>query len=70
MGLKKYTIEIAVDFTDEGKHKVIVDAAREAARTLLTTAMMLQEKRPPKIALHSSDFFAGNDELTLDEVQT
>jgi hypothetical protein len=70
MGLKKYTIEIAVDFTDEGKHKVIVDAAREAARTLLTTAMMLQEKRPAKVALHSSDFFAGNDELAIDEAHS
>lgn len=70
MGLKKYTIEIAVDFTDEGKHKVIIDAAREAARTLITTAMMLQEKRPAKVALHSSDFFYGNDELSIDEAHS
>jgi hypothetical protein len=69
MGLKKYIIEIAVDFTEEGKHDIIKSAARDAARTLLTTAMMMQEKRPPKVVLQSSDFFMGNDDLSLDEVQ-
>jgi hypothetical protein len=69
MGLKKYIIEIAVDYTEEGKHEIIKAAARDAARTLLTTAMMMQEKRSPKVILQSSDFFMGNDDLSIDEVQ-
>jgi hypothetical protein len=68
MGLKKYIIEIAVDYTEEGKHEIIVNAARDAARTLLTTAMMMQEKRAPKVVLQSSDYFMGNEDLLLDEV--
>jgi hypothetical protein len=67
MGLKKYIIEIAVDFTEEGKHEIIKAAARDAARTLLTQAMMMQEKRPPKVILQSSDFFMGNDDLSLED---
>jgi len=67
MGLKKYIIEIAVDYTEEGKHEIIKAAARDAAR--LTTAMMMQEKRSPKVILQSSDFFMGNDDLSIDEVQ-
>jgi hypothetical protein len=67
MGLKKYIIEIAVDFTEEGKHEIIKAAARDAARTLLTQAMMMQEKRPPKVILQSFDFFMGNDDLSLED---
>ena len=70
MGLKKYIIEIAVDYTEEGKHEIIVAAARDAARTLLTTAMTMKEKRAPKVILQSSDFFMGNDDLSIDEVHT
>jgi hypothetical protein len=69
MSLKKYIIEIAVDFTEEGKHEIIKAATRDAARTLLTQAMMMQDKRPPKVIIQSSDFFMGNDDLSIDEVQ-
>jgi len=67
MSLKKYIIEIAVDFTEEGKHEIIKAAARDAARTLLTQAMMMQDKRPPKVIIQSSDFFMGNDDLSLED---
>lgn len=66
MGQKTYTIELKVNFTEEGKHDVMKDAARDAARTLLTTAMMLADKGKPQVALHSSDFFYGNEALTLE----
>lgn len=66
MGQKTYTIELRVNFTDEGKHDVMREAARDAARTLLTTAMMLADKNKPQVALHSSDFFYGTEELALE----
>lgn len=67
MGQKTYTIELKVNFTEEGKHDVMREALRDAARTVLTTAMMLADKGKPQVALHSSDFFYGNEALTLEE---
>ena len=65
MPLRTFTIEVRADYADEGKHEILLATARDAARTLLTTALMMQEKRPPQIALQSSDFFYGNDDLSL-----
>ena len=67
MGQKTYTIELKVNFTEEGKHDVMREALRDAVRTVLTTAMMLADKGKPQVALHSSDFFYGNEALTLEE---
>jgi hypothetical protein len=67
MTLKTFTIEVRADFDEQGKHDILLACARDAARTLLTTAMMMQERRKPMVALQSSDFFYGNDDLSIDE---
>ena len=67
MPLRTFTIEIRADYSEEGKHEVLLTACRDAARTILTTAMMMQERRAPQVALMSSDFFAGNDDLKIEE---
>ena len=67
MAQKTYTIELRVNFTDDGKHDVMREAARDAARTILTTAMMLADKGKPQVALHSSDFFYGTEALSLED---
>ena len=67
MTLKIFTIEVRADFADPEKHEVMHQAAKEAARLLLTTALMMQEVRKPSVALQSSDFFYGSDDLSIFE---
>jgi hypothetical protein len=67
MAQKTYTIELKVNFTDDGKHDAMREALRDAARTILTSAMMLADRGKPQVALHSSDFFYGNEDFSLED---
>lgn len=63
--MKTYTIELRADFVDDEKHDILLEAVREAARTMLTTAMMLKDKRDPQIALQAGDMFEKNKDLEI-----
>lgn len=63
--MRTYTIELRADFQDDEKHDILLEAVREAARTMLTTAMMLKDKRDPQIALQAGDMFEKNKELLV-----
>ena len=68
MPAEKFTIEIAVDFNDEGgaeKIQMIEQILRSAARQVLTSAMLLQDKRKPQVVITSSNMFEGNREILL-----
>ena len=63
--MKTYTLELKVDYLDEQKYKIIEQQLEKAAREVIAVAMLLQEKRKPQVALHSEDFFKGNEELEI-----
>lgn len=63
--MRTYTIELRADFQDEEKHDILLTAVREAAQTMLTTAMMLKDKRDPQISLQSGDMFVRNEDILL-----
>lgn len=63
--MKTYTVELRADFVDDEKHDILLEAVREAARTMLTTAMMLKDKRDPQIALQAGDMFEKNSDLEI-----
>ena len=63
--MQTITVEIRVDFQDEEKYKVMLEATRATARELLTTALMLKDKREPQISLQSGDMFERNKELEI-----
>ena len=63
--MKTYKLELKVDFQDEDKYKIIEQQLERAAREILAVAVIIQEKRKPQIALHSEDFFKGNEELEI-----
>lgn len=65
--MKTYTIELRADYVDEEKHDVLLEAVREAARVMLSTAMMLKDKRDPQIMLQAGDMFEKNKDLTIFE---
>ena len=66
--MKSYTIELRVDFAKqdaEEKNKIILDAIKSAAKHLVTTAVLISDQRKPAVAVHSSDYFCGEEEIML-----
>ena len=63
--MRTYTIELRADFLEEDKFKTIEAAAKVAAKHLFTTALLLQDKRKPEIALYGGDFFSSTEEIQL-----
>lgn len=65
--MRTYTVELRADFVDEDKHDILLAAVREAARTMLATALLLKDKREPQIALQTGDMFQTNKDLDVME---
>lgn len=63
---RTYTVELRVDFDEDDKHDIMLDAVRDSARVILATAMMLKDKRDPTIALQAGDIFERNKDLELE----
>lgn len=67
MAAKTFVIELRVDhdMPTEEKDKVVQDAVMMAAKQLLATAMLVQDKRKPQIAVQAGDMFAKNEDVEL-----
>lgn len=65
MARKTYRIELKIDFNDDARHEVLTDIAKQYARDLLGSAMLLQDGRKPIVALITDDSFTGTDEIEL-----
>lgn len=63
--MRTYKIELRVDFDSEEKYEIVLQAAREMARNLLSTSMLLKDKRDPQISLESGDMFERNTDLEI-----
>lgn len=61
--MRKYVIELKTDFDDEQKYEIVKRMMVRAARELYTTAALMSSERQPDIALHSKDFFHGNEDI-------
>ena len=64
---RKIIIEIKSDFNDPQKDRILIHLAKEAARNLITAARLIQDQRTPEIAMSSSDFFNGEEEIMINE---
>jgi hypothetical protein len=63
--VRTFTIELRADYLDDDKFRVLETAMKQAAKHVYTTALLLQDKRKPEIALYGSDFFASRQEIEL-----
>lgn len=63
--MRTYVIELRADFVEEDKHDILLEAAREAARVMLATAMLLKDKRDPQVTLQTGDMFESNKDLEI-----
>ena len=65
MPMKQFTIELRVDYADEGKNAVMKTAMAQAARHVLATATLLGDGQVPTVAVFSEDFFIGKEDINL-----
>lgn len=64
--MRTYILELKADYETEEQFDVIKTAMKRCAREVLATSMLLGG-RPPQVALHSKDFFHGNEDLEIDD---
>lgn len=64
MSLTTLTLEVRNDFDDPIKHEAMREAVRIAARDLIATACLLQERLVPAISLYESTM-EGTNEIDL-----
>lgn len=69
MARKTYRIELKIDFEDDTRHEHMLTVARNAARDLISVAMLLQDGRKPQIALITDDTFIGSDEIEIQPIE-
>ncbi len=67
MTLRTYKIELRVDFDVEGKGEMMLETVKMAARHLISTAMLVGEKRKPQIMIESGDMFSPTEEIMLED---
>jgi hypothetical protein len=65
MAVRTYTIEIRTDHETSSKDEMVKEMVRIAAKGLLTSAMLLQDRRAPQIAVESGDMFEQSKEIML-----
>lgn len=65
MGQKTYRIELKINFAEDENHNVMLSIAKQYARDLLGSAMLLQDKTKPGVVLFAEDSFFNMDEIDL-----
>ena len=63
--VRQYSIELRVDFADEGKYKAIEEALVAHAVALNATAQLLADQARPQIAVVSDDFFKKHEDIEV-----
>lgn len=62
---KTYRIELKIDFNDDTRHEALLEVAKQYARDLLGSAMLLQDGRRPACVLMTDDTFIGQEEIDI-----
>lgn len=65
MSRRTYRIELKIDFADDSNHEHMMAIAKQYARDLLGSAMLLQDKTKPAVVLMGEDSFHNFDEVEL-----
>lgn len=68
MASKSYFIELIVNFNDDtmqGKEELLRVAAARMAKSLMSVAMLISDRKPPMISMIERDSFEGEQEIDL-----
>lgn len=68
MSLTTLTLEVRNDFDDPIKHEAMREAVKIAARDLIATACLLQERQVPEITLYENTMEGSTEVDLLEEV--
>jgi hypothetical protein len=63
MARKTYRLELKIDFRDDASHEVMRSIAKQYARDLMASAMLLEDKSKPLVALFTDDTFEGQEKI-------
>lgn len=63
--MRNYDIKLRVDFMDDEKYDIMLEVVREKCREMLTTAIMIKDKREPQIMFSTGDMFETEKDLTI-----
>lgn len=69
MAQKTFTIELRVHHDEPSTEKddIIRQVVIQAAKHVLTTALLIADRRKPEIAVSAGDMFAGVDKISMAE---
>jgi hypothetical protein len=73
MTAKRYFFELRVNFDEEHKQEkeeMLMLAAARMAKGLMSIAMLISDKSPPKLNMVMSDNMNGDEEVNLNEINT
>lgn len=62
---RQFTIELRVDYADNGKNEAMRIAVAQAAQHIYAKANMLKDSQKPQIAAFSDDWFSGREEIEV-----
>lgn len=62
---RQFTIELRVDYADNGKNDAMRKAMQAASRHIYATAALLSDGVKPQLAVFSDDYFQGHEEIQL-----
>lgn len=62
---RQFTIEVRVDYADEGKNEAMRETVTYAARRVLATAALLADGVKPQAVVFSDDFFSGHTDIAI-----
>lgn len=65
--MRTFTLELRVDFDNEDQYETVKQQLLESGRQIYAVALLISGKRQPQIALHSTDFFHGNEDFDITE---
>lgn len=65
--MRFYAIEMECDYDDPDCHRVMLEAAQEAARTLRAQSSMLAGRHMPVVRLKTWSMYESKQEVPIDE---
>jgi len=63
--MKNFTIKVRVDFEDTLKYDIMMQTVRDACQTILSTAMILQDRRAAVLTLDDRTITARHEDIDI-----
>lgn len=65
--MRTFIMELKCDFETEEQYEIVKQILLEKGREIYAVSLLAADKRKPQIAVHSTDFFHGNEDFDVTE---